>query len=261
MVEQKIIEQFLADLDKIESDLIKRIEIALKRGYFTDVELSQILSELDFYQELNNLGYSTKLEKYFENFDQILLDINKQAQARGLAGITGVAARDLDTLINVKASELLGKANQYALQLRSKLAENIIAGTPVKQIVESLKQIPLKDYQLTVAVNSGIAEFERTATAKAFEESPEQRFLLYGPLDDRTRASCQAVLEYQDKKGYTKKEIDEGAATKLVKEHAEEFAVNKKGDIIPSALEQALENEYSFHGCGGFNCRHRWRPL
>jgi hypothetical protein len=255
------IEQFLKDIELIEQQLIKRIEIALKRGYFSDVELSQISAELDFYQELNNLGYASKLEQYFENFDNLLLEINKQAQARGLAGITGVAARDLDTLIRVKGEELLGRANQYALQLRTKLFENIVAGTPVTELIKSLTEIPLRDYQLTVALNTGVAEFERAAIAKVYEESPEQRFILYGVLDDRTRPACQAVLEYQDKKGYTKKQIDDGELTKIVKEHAEEFTQNAKGETIPSLLKQALETDYTFQGCGGFNCRHRFRPL
>lgn len=255
MDEQKLISNFLSDIEGIESSLIKRIETALKRGFFTDVELAQLISELDFFQELNNLGYSSKLEEYFDNFDQILLDINKQAQSRGLAGITGVAARDLDALIQVKADELLGKAEYYSKQLRSKLVENIISGTPVKDIVEQLKQVPLKDYQLTAAVNSGIAEFERTATAKVYEESPEQRFKLTGPNDVRTRASCKVVLKYQPEEGWTKEEIDSGKAAEIIKKHAEEFAKN------PSSLQQALETPYTFQSCGGFNCRHRFRPI
>ena len=255
MNEDKIIQELLKDLEKIEADLIKRIEAALKIGYFTDVELTQLVAELDFYQELNNLGYASKLEKYFDNFDEIFLAINEQAKQRGLAGITGVAARDLDTLIQVKANELLGKAEYYAKQLRSRLVENLVAGTPVNQLVESLKEIPLKDYELTVALNSGIARFERSATAKVYEESPEQRFILFGVLDERTRASCQAVLENQDKKGYTKKQIDGGEVQKLVNLYAIDYANNK------SSLEAALENNYGFANCGGFNCRHRWRPL
>ena len=256
MNEDKIIEILLKDLEKIEADLIKRIEAALKAGYFTDVELSQLVAELDLYQELNNLGYASKLEKYFDNFDEIFLAINEQAKQRGLAGITGVAARDLDTLIQVKANELLGKAEYYAKQLRSRLVENLVAGTPVNQLVESLKEIPLRDYQLTVALNTGISQFQSVATAKVYEDSPEQRFYLFGPDDEKVRASCRAVLENQPKEGWTKKEIDDGAAQKLVNLYAIDYAEN------PSSLKAALENNYSFVNRGGYGpCRHRFRPL
>jgi len=256
MNEDKIIQILLNDIEKMESELIKRIETALKRGYFTDVELSQIKAELDLYQELNNLGYAQRLDKYFNNFDDILLKINEQAKLKGLAGITGVAARDLDTLILVKGEELLGRANQWSLQLRSRLFENIVAGTPVRQLVESLKEIPLRDYQLTVALNTGIGQFQAAATAKVYEESPEQRFYLFGPDDEKNRAACDAVLKYQPKEGWTKKEIDDGAVQRLVELHAEEFAKNK------SSLNAALENEYSFINRGGYGpCRHTFRPL
>jgi hypothetical protein len=173
----------------------------------------------------------------------------------------GASARDLDTYINVKFDELLGRASQYGKELKTELLRNIIAGTTPNEIALALSNIPLTDNQLKVAVNTGITQFQRIGVAKVFESKPEQRFYLDGVDDDRNRPACDAVLAYQDKAGYTKKEIDEGAATKIVKEHAEEFARNAKGEIIPSELKQALENDYTFADCGGFNCRHQWRPI
>lgn len=255
MTEQELIDNFLSDIESAQKKLINKIELALKKGYFTDVELAQLSAEIDFYDELVKGGYSEGLEKYLTGYEEIAERIFNEARLRGVSGITSVSLADLDTLIDIKGEELLGKARLYGSQIKSALFNNLISGTPQNEIIESLSNIPLKDNQLIAAVNTGVAEFERTAMARIYEESPDQRFILVGPKDVRTRASCEAVLNYQPKEGFTKKEIDEGAATELVKKHAIEFANNE------SDLKNSLKNPYTFADCGKWNCRHRWKPI
>jgi hypothetical protein len=75
--------------------------------------------------------------------------------------------------------------------------------------------------------------------ANLFQDSPDVRFKLAGPVDNRTRCQCKAVMMFQPKDGLTKKEIDEDAWTKLALEHCLKFI-----------------NKYTFVNRGGFNCRH-----
>ena len=359
--EEKLSEELLAAIEKIKGTLLKRIAgLNLSRE-----DIIEIVGQLDFFEELKSLGYGTKLDDYFKNYEQVIVDITKQARASGVD--VGASVKDLDNFINVKFDELLGRASQYGKELKTELLRHIIAGTTPNEIALALSEVPLTNNQLRVAVNSGISQFQRIGVAKVYESKPEQRFILDGVDDERNRPACDAVLKYQnqggnvfrggtsrgggvgfepssagkfggvgafsvsrdktiaetygdvisgvissdakilklektfkqiseeelvrikaqgydavdiggsekeliilnqsiikqvpDKIGYTKKEIDEGAATKIVEDHAEEFAVNAKGEIIPSELKQALENEYSFADCGGFNCRHRWRAV
>lgn len=253
--ETQISAELLLEIEKIRVTLLKRIS-GLN---FTREDIIEIVGQLDLFEELKSLGYGTKLDDYFKNYEQVIVDITKQARSLGVN--VGSSVRDLDAFINVKFDELLGRASQYGKELKTELLKNIIAGASPVDVALSLSGIPLTDNQLKVAVNTGITQFQRIGVAKIFGSKPEQRFYLDGVDDDRNRASCDAVLGYQDKAGYTKKEIDEGAATKIVKEHAAEFALNAKGEIIPSELKQALENPYTFVDCGGFNCRHHWRPI
>jgi len=253
--ETKISAELLLALEKIRLALLKRIA-GLN---FTREDIIEIAGQVDFFDDLKSLGYGTKLDDYFKNYEQVIIDITKQARLSGVN--VGASARDLDSFINVKFDELLGRASQYGKELKTELLRNIIAGTTPNEIALALNNIPLTNNQLRVAVNTGISQFQRIGVAKIYENEPGQRFYLDGVDDDRNRASCDAVLAYADKKGYTKKEIDEGAATKIVKEHAHEFAINAKGEVIPSELKQALENPYTFADCGGFNCRHRWRTV
>lgn len=253
--ETKISAELLLALEKIRLTLLKRIA-GLN---FNREDIIEIVGQLDLFEELKSLGYGTRLDDYFKNYEQVVIDITKQARALGVD--VGASARDLDAYINVKFDELLGRAFQYGKELKTELLKNIIAGASPVDVALSLSEIPLTDNQSKVAVNTGITQFQRIGVAKIFESKPEQRFILDGVDDDRNRPACDAVLAYADKAGYTKKEIDEGAATKIVKEHAAEFAINAKGEIIPSELKQALESEYSFVNCGGYNCRHKFRPI
>ena len=253
--ETKISADLLSAIDKIREELLKRIA----KLNFSREDIIEIAGQLDFFEELKALGYPDLLEGYSQEYEKIAADIIKQARSLGVN--VGASARDLDNYINVKFDELLGRASQYGKELKTELIKNIIVGTTPNEIALALSEIPLTNNQLKVAVNSGIAQFQRISVAKVFESKPEQRFYLDGPDDEKNRPACDAVLAYQDKAGYTKKEIDDGAITKIVKEHAEEFALNAKGEIIPSELKQALENEYTFADCGGFSCRHRWRPM
>lgn len=248
-------EELTKAIENLQNTLIKRIEKGLSSGYFSDVELAQLVSEIDFFEELKSLGYDNLLDKYFEEYEKIVLNLREQAKNRGVENISGASLRDLDSLIDVRAEELLGRARQYGLKLRTVLFENIIAGTPTKELIDKLQETKLADYQLTASINTGITEFERSAVAKIYEGEPETKFLLIGVDDNRNRPSCESVLKYQPKEGWTKKEIDNGAATKLVKEHAKEFARSR------SELEQALKNPYTFQSCGGINCRHRWKVV
>lgn len=243
-------EELLNNIDKIKEQLIARI----KKGNFTQVDVAQIVGQLDFFEELQSLGYGDLLEDYFKEYENVILRLKDEAIRLGVTDVSGTSLASLDSFIDVKFGELLGQAEQYSKQLKSELLKHIIAGTPLNEVADNLSEIPLTNTQLRVAVNTGISEFERIGMAKIYEDT-NVRFKLYGPKDVRTRASCDAVLAQQPKNGWTKEEIDNGAATEIVKKHAKGFATS------PSELEQALKNPYTFVNCGGFNCRHRWKVV
>lgn len=251
MDETKLSKELLDNIEKIKNQLLARIN----KGNLSQSDYAEIVGQIDFFEELQSLSYGDLLENYFKGYEDVILRIKEQATALGVRNISGTSLRQLDSFIDVKFSELLGQAEQYSKQLKSELLKNLIAGVSPEDIAESLNEIPLTNNQLRVAVNSGIAEFERISTAKIFEDEPNVRYYLFGVDDNRNRPACDAVLKYQPKEGWTKEEIDNGAVTEIVKQHAAEFAQN------PSSLEQALKKPYTFASCGGFNCRHRFRVI
>ena len=265
--DERAVELLVKDLEKIEAELLKRLDRAIKSGQLTKADLAQLSGEIDFFKELNKLGYSSKLEQHFEQYKSIVEEINRQAVNNGLRGLVGGSVGDLDNFLNLKAGELLGRAQLFANELKSGLMGNLIAGTPLKEIIGQLqKSTRLADYQLKVALTTGLKQFRSITTAKVYEDEPEVKYKLYGPEDEKNRPTCAGVLKYQPKEGFTKAEIDAGAWTKLAKKGIQEFGAKAKtddpetgrvaGELIPSLQRQLEEENYTFLETGGFSCRH-----
>ena len=244
---------FTQQLDEVQARFIKRIQ-GLLPANLGAVDLATLNAEIDFFKELNAAGYSDTLEQFLKEYDDIIIQVHQQATARGLAGIVGVTATDLDLLINNEALFLLDKGRLYTQQFKNSVFRSIIGGETIGEILPTLQAIPLTDAQLTTAVTTSITRFNATATAKVFEESPDQKFVIAGPIDEKTRASCKAVLLNQPKEGFTKDEIDAGAWTRLAKEFM--------GSFKPTSSEiKVVETQgYTFIERGTFNCRHQPNP-
>lgn len=223
---------FLADLDKLQASFIKRIEQMLAAG-LSNADLATLQAEIDFFAELEALGFNNKVRQYFNNYSQIVLDVNAMATTAGVAGIVGTTAIDLQILAENEALFVLDKGRLYTQQFKTALFSSIIGGQPVGEILPTLGNIALTDTQLNTAINTGISRFQATAVGKVFEDEPETRFVLEGPLDNKTRDTCRRVLERQEPEGKTREEIDEGAWKAL-----------------------AEDDSYTFVNRGGFACRH-----
>ena len=250
---EKISSQFIDDLDKLQEDFIKRIEQALK-GDLSAAGIARLDAEIDFFQELRVLGFDDKLEEYLKGYDDVIREVHRDATKRGLSGIVGVTATDLEILADNEALFLLDKGKLYTQQFKNTIYRSIIGGETIGEILPTLRAIPLTDAQLTTGVTTGITRFNAVATAKVFEESPDQKFVLAGPLDGKTRASGRAVLLNQPKEGFTKAEVDGGSWTRLAKQFMGGF------QPTPSEIKFVETNGYTFIERCGFNCRHQPQP-
>ena len=254
--DEQAVEILLKDLQKIEDELLRRIKIALESGRLSSKDLAELSGQLDFFTELQKLGYTSKLEAHFGKYEEIIKQIQKQAAEQGVSGLVGTNVRDLDNIVNLQAKELLGKARTYADTLKTNLLSHIVAGTPIKGIIESMKETKLADYQLRVSLTTGLRQFRILSTSELYKDEPDKRFKLYGARDEKNRPACAGVLEYQPEEGFTRKEIDDGAWTKLAVKGIKEFGLNKDGELPPHLQKLAETIEYNFLTCGGFNCRH-----
>ena len=187
----------------------------------------QALQQFDFFQHLQDIGYTSSVAKINAEMLRATRKIGKEAASRGINPIKGGTVQDLTTLAQVETDILLGHAEQFATRLKTGLFEGIIGGRPFNQIVAELREtIPLQTHQLNVAVNDGIRSYESLARAKAFE-GEDVLWIYSGPFDNVTRDVCRDTLSNPlNSTGFTEEQVNDTATP--------------------------------FGSRGGFNCRHDW---
>lgn len=207
----------------------------------TEAEKIQLAYQVDLFQELQDLGLSDVINKMLKEYAGILDDLLDKKEI----GIGALRLTDLESIANLDAETLLGKAEAYTKEFRSALIKGFLTGQSTNEIKERLSSIGLASNQTIAAINTARDEYHSATLSKLFEDDPETRFKLSEfPLDEKTRCSCKAVILNQPKEGWTKEEIDRGAATNIVRKFCPKF-----------------EGEYSFIRRGGFNCRHNWEII
>lgn len=235
MPDGNVINFLEAELDKLQADFFYRIKL-----YANNMkgELGILVSELDFFKELQEAGLADVIGKVESEYGNIIQSIVSDAEKLRV-GVSGTTLRELEVLMNLDADSILNSAKNYSNQFQSNFIRGIISGQTTDQIVSNLSEIPLKTNQLIAAVNTAKDTFQASSMASLFSDSPDVRFKLQGPVDNRTRCQCKAVMLFQPKTGLTKKEIDEGAWTELALANCPKF-----------------EGKYTFVNRGQFNCRH-----
>lgn len=229
------LEKELKDLEQKFLDAISMFD------NLSEQEKIQLAYQVDLFQELQDLGLSDVIDKMLKEYAGILDDLLDKKEI----GIGALRLTDLENIANLDAATILGKAEAYSKEFKSALVKGFLSGQSTNEIRERLGSIGLASNQTIAAINTARDEYHSTSLAKLFEDEPATRFKLSDfPLDDRTRCSCKSVILNQPKEGWTKEEIDNGAATRIARKYCPKF-----------------EGEYSFVNRGGYNCRHNWEII
>tara|TARA_Y100001938_G_scaffold145889_1_gene223575 strand:- start:5490 stop:6185 length:696 start_codon:yes stop_codon:yes gene_type:complete len=223
-------ENFMSALGGIQNKLNDQLPtLASRLARLSDQELTIIARELDFFQELNRLGYSDALTDLMNEYDDVATKVFNQARSRGLQ-VQVATAQNLELIKELDAGTLLGRARDFSSRYKSELLRGIIAGESGRQIVDRLTATlgtELTSANLNLIVNDSFAKFSNSATFQAFADEPQTRYRYVGVLDGKTRDSCRQVLEDgQNSEGYT--------------------------------MEEIFDLPVGFDDRGGFNCRHDW---
>jgi len=230
----------------LESDLValeeRFIKVLKQFDNLSQVERIQLAAELDFFGELESAGLTRALQKLNSEYAGIIRELaGYKAQ-----GISALTLQDLELLVEADTDSLLRSAQSYSSEFRSRVVAGFIAGEDTSEIESDLQNIGLSKRERISAINTFRDRFQAVAVAKLFEDEPETRFKLSGPLDIKTRCSCRAVLTKQPKEGLTKSEIDKGAWHKIALANCADYA------------KQVAEGKpkYNMVNRGGYSCRH-----
>ena len=223
-------ENFMSALGGIQNKLNDQLPtLAGRLSRLSDDELAVLARELDFFQELNRLGYSDALTDLMNEYDDVATKVFNQARSRGLQ-VQVATAQNLELINELDATTLLGRARDFSSRYKSELLRGVIAGESGRQIANRLTTTlgtELTSANLNLIVNDSFAKFSNSATFKAFADEPQTRYRYVGVLDNNTRDICREVLEdSQNSQGYT--------------------------------MEEIFDLPVGFDDRGGFNCRHDW---
>tara|TARA_R110000787_G_scaffold190487_2_gene301936 strand:+ start:1337 stop:2032 length:696 start_codon:yes stop_codon:yes gene_type:complete len=223
-------ENFMSALNGIQNKLNNQLPtLAGRLSRLSNDELAVLAREIDFFQELNRLGYSDALTDLMNEYDGVATKVFNQARSRGLQ-VQVATAQNLELIKELDATTLLGRARDFSSRYKAELLRGVIAGESGRQIVDRLTATlgtELTSANLNMIVNDSFSKFSNSATFQAFADEPTTKYRYVGVNDDRTRDECQATLsDSRNLEGFTMDEID--------------------------SLQVGFDDR------GGFNCRHDW---
>jgi hypothetical protein len=188
-------------------------------------QLDQVLTDADVQGQLGNLRQIYGKELHAIR-DVYFADLHS-----GKDFYTGIDADVVETLIKFDGDTIATKLAGYVDDVRTTLMQGVLTGQIPDFLSVSDGAFPSN---LTSEVQTMFSSFSRTVIAKKAKDVGLTSFEYIGPDDDLTRPFCRRTLEDRSPPVYTVDEINA---------------------MRPEPLGDAMVN------CGGYNCRHQWRPV
>ncbi len=218
------------EIENIQQQLIDKLDnLVIGLGRVSDTELMQIAKQIDFFAEMETLGFTKLMNRVGKTFDDEIARVFAELSRRELGQVSVASIEALKELKNFEMTYLTNGVRQYSDQLKTAMLRGIITGESNIQIMNNINSTFgvgtfISSSETSFLINDAFSRFSNTSRAKAFEEFPEIKFQYIGSNDNKTRDVCRRALQLPP---LTREEID--------------------------ALGYV-----SFTDRGGYNCRHDW---
>lgn len=218
------------EIENIQQQLIDKLDnLVIGLGRVSDTELMQIAKQIDFFAEMEALGFTKLMNRVGKTFDDEIARVFAELSKRELGQVSAASIDALRELKNFEMTYLTNGVRQYSDQLKTAMLRGIITGESNIQIMNNINTTfgvgtYISSSETSFLINDAFSRFSNASRAKAYEEFPEVKFKYIGSNDDKTRDVCKRALQEEP---LTRKEID--------------------------ALGYV-----SFTDRGGYNCRHDW---
>lgn len=230
---EKSIELFLEKLSHIYDRSVADLLQELRDKKPGAANAARIISELD--DVMADYGFSEAFAEQLSIYRDEITDIEKELARLGVRDdiLTGVDVETVEALAQFNSKKIASTFERMIGDSESLIFRSYILGEPVN--LETVKeQVSGRVFsQVKTEMNTAMATFARTVTAKKGIDAGFELYLYIGPEDDVTRPFCDELLD-KDPPIYTLEEIS------------------------------AMDNEQGmdvFSSGGGYNCRHQWRPV
>ena len=219
------------EIENIQQQLNDKLDnLVIGLGRVSDTELMQIAKQIDFFAEMEALGFTKLMNRVGKTFDDEIARVFAELSKRELGQVSVASIDALRELKNFEMTYLTNGVRQYSDQLKTAMLRGIITGESNIQIMNNINTTfgvgtYISSSETSFLINDAFSRFSNASRAKAYEEFPDIKFKYIGTIDPKTnREVCKKALKLPP---LTRKEID--------------------------ALGYV-----SFIDRGGYNCRHDW---
>ena len=219
------------EIQNIQQQLIDKLDnLVVGLGRVSDTELMQIAKQIDFFAEMETLGFTKLMNRVGKTFDDEIARVFAELSKRELGQVSAASIDALRELKNFEMTYLTNGVRQYSDQLKTAMLRGIITGESNIQIMNNINTTfgvgtYISSSETSFLINDAFSRFSNASRAKAYEQFPEVKFKYVGIDDPKTnREVCRRALKEPP---LTREEID--------------------------ALGYV-----DFTNRGGYNCRHDW---
>ncbi len=209
---------------------VSRILSDLDTGTLTAREAAKALGGLE--SALKDEGLDERFAKvrelFKDQFDSVAAEFQDTTGKAAL--LSDFTKRNLSTFVNERLEMAATYVQDYIGDVRNVVLDAVIAGKKIKPS-EILPQAEGKTLaNLETEINTTLMAYQRVLHLEKAKKSGVDKFLYVGPLDSINRPFCKKLV----------------------------------GKIITREEIARLDNEQGLPVsiyCGGYNCRHHWRPV
>ena len=171
------------DMEKIQKKLLKKIEKVLGGlVVLNDAQLATAFKQINFVDDLNKLGFPALLEKVRTTYNKQAIKNFNVLSAAQKTKQTVTAVQAIEVLSILDLSTISAGVTKYANELKTAMFRGLLTGQSSASIMAGLTETygvgrSLSSKQQVMLLQDSFARFNRSTTAKLFEDVPEQKFL------------------------------------------------------------------------------------
>jgi len=243
------LDAYYKEIEVLEAEFVKNIQKLVSKPNLSQLDLSQFLTQYDFFTMLKDMGYQGKATAFMNDWNAQILQLLNLSNIKQAELVAQVDITSLETVRRLELDKLLRRGQDYAGDVRAELLKSLMNGSDILTIQQEVlpkiqREMVFYPSWFNAMVNTAYSEYNATGLKMLTEPYPDVRFILRGPLDPHTRPACKHALtimkDYPE--GLTAMQIDEQAILGTYK------FKNKNG-----VTGQKI---YTMKDRGGHNCRH-----
>ena len=127
------------EIAKIQQELFDKLDnVVVGLKTLNNTELLQLAKQIDFFAEMEQLGYSSLLTRTSKAYDDEIAKIFAELSRREMQRVPAASVEILRQLKDFELNYLTGSVRQYADQLKNAMLRGIVTGQTNIQIMNNL---------------------------------------------------------------------------------------------------------------------------